>query len=209
MGRNQDGQPGGETVVSSLITATETGQDAEAARGVGLKLICVPVSTVAAVHGKLWDAIAPAIERDDEADQRCTIGWSITGARSLLFQATVMASVRTAADNALKCARGVCLDAHLMKPDISKSAWPPPSSDFQFEYDLGDVPEAMRPDHDGTGGNSHPNLPDQGDLPVTVHAIAFQSHQSDHRDNSNASDEAGPAQTLHARFHSIRSPANH
>jgi len=32
----------------------------------------------------------------------------------MLLQATVMASARSAADNALKCARGVCLDAHLM-----------------------------------------------------------------------------------------------
>ena len=91
------------------------------------------MSTVAAVHGRLWNAIEPAIQKDGEPDDRCTIGWSITGARSMLFQAAVMASVRSAADNALKCAHGVCLDSHMMKPDVSESAWPAASPNFHFD----------------------------------------------------------------------------
>lgn len=109
-------------MVACRITGTESAPDAVAARGVGLSLMCVSVSTVAAVHGRLWDAIEPPVRKGDESDQRCTIGWSITGVRSMLFQATEMASVRSAADNALKCARGVCLDLHMVKPNISKPA---------------------------------------------------------------------------------------
>ena len=45
LSRNQSEQIENEHLVPSLIAATETGQDAEAARGVGLNLICVPVST--------------------------------------------------------------------------------------------------------------------------------------------------------------------
>ena len=208
LSRNQSEQIEHERLVPSLIAETETGQDAEAAHGVGLNLICVPVSTVAAVHGKLWDAIAPAIEQDDEADQRCTIGWSITDARSMLFQATVMATVRSAADNALRCARGVCLDAHMRKPDISHSAWPPPSSSSRFDYNLDGDLEAMCSDHHGAETTSHPSLPNLGDQSITVADIEFQSQSpSSHRDTS-ADDVAGPAQTLHDRFHTIRSPAN-
>lgn len=85
---HDDSDRSSSNTVSTLIATTESVEDAEAARGVGLKLICVPVSTVAAVHGRLWKAVEPAIQKDDEVAHRCTIGWSITGARSMLFQVT-------------------------------------------------------------------------------------------------------------------------
>ena len=119
-----------------------------------------------------------------------------------------MATVRSAADNALKCARGVCLDAHLMKPDISKSAWPPPPSQHRFDYNLKGDLEAMCPDHDGARPTSPPSLPNLRDQNVTVADIEFQPQQPPlHRDTS-ADDIAGPAQMLHARFTAARSPAN-
>ena len=191
--------------VNDLIAATESGQDAEAAQGVGHKLTCVPVSTVAAVHGCVWDAVEPAIQKDDEADQRCTIGWSITGARSMLMQATIMATVRAAAHNALQCARAVCLDARRMKPDIGRSAWPAPPPLFQFDFHLDDDLDAISQSHDI-------DTSDENDVPhhtadvvgyqPTVHEAEFQApneHASERHD-----DEAGPATTLDERFGAIR-----
>ena len=85
-----------------------------------------------------------------------------------------------------------------MKPDISKSAWPPPSNGFQFVFNLENIFEAMCPDHDDTNGDNHPNLPDHGELPAAVHDITFHSYQQDQPDNLQDDDTAGPAQTLHS-----------
>lgn len=67
----------------------------------------------------------------------------------------------------------------------------------------------MCPDYGDTDGDNQPTLPDLGDLPVTVSHIEFQSHQQVQPDDMRGDDTAGPAQTLHARFHAVRSPANH
>lgn len=202
---DDSGQSASNTV-NTLIATTESAADADAAQGVGLKLICAPVSTAAAVHGRLWDAVEPAIQKDDEADQRCTVGWSITGARSMLFQATVMATVRAAADNALKSARAVCLDGGRMKPNIGRSAWPAPSTlshfDFHLEDDLQAIDSAT---NDATiAASEHmQHFNDDDGCTTTVQDAEFHPPHP-HRDKST-DDQAGPATTLHARLSSIQS----
>ena len=134
-------------VVEKLIAQTESGDDAKAAAGIGLELKAAPVCTVAAVHGNVWKALMPALLKDDgEADERCTIGWSITGVRSLIMQATVMAAVRAAGENAIRCARGVCLSAGVGKPNVSASAWPVDHNTFDFDYHIDQDIQAISDD---------------------------------------------------------------
>ena len=103
----------------------------------------------------------------------------------------------------------LCLSSKsLVKPDISKSAWPPPASQHQFDYDLEGDLEAMCPDHDGAGPTSHPSLPDLGDQSVSFADIELRAQPPNLHQDTDDDDVAGPAPTLHARFSAVRSPAN-
>ena len=186
-----------ERVVDKLIAQTEPGADAQAAAGIGLELVAVPVCTVAAVHGNVWKALMPALLKDDgEADERCTIGWPITGVRSLIMQATVMAAVRAAGENALRCARGVCLSAGVDKPNVSTSAWPVEHNTFAFDYHIDQDIQVISDDQ------QHSDLD-----PMTVDD---EAQQIDDRqpvtltvplDQSSSANDETP--TLHTRFGAI------
>ena len=135
------------------------------------------------------------------------------GSRTWVSHSALMASVRAAADNALQCARRVCLAAHMMKPDISRSAWPQPSERFQFDFDLENDIEVIDPDH-GDGGfvNDHTLEPSESGLQrITPHEAEFQARRLDDANTAGPatvlspqpSDEAGPATTLHSRFNAM------
>lgn len=101
----------------------------------------------------------------------------------------------------------MCLAAHREKPDISKSAWPQPKEQLQFDFDIENDIEAIGPDH-GDGGfvGDHTRVPSESNLrQMTPHEV---ESQTDHANEAGpatelspqASDQAGPATTLHSRF---------
>ena len=127
----------------------------------------------------------------------------------MLMQAAIMATVRAAGSVALKCAQAVCLDAHRMKPDISRSAWPVPPSTFQFDFYLEDDLEAVANDHDiDTSDENSEKYHLEGDVgsQQTVQEAEFQAHCGQATERS--SDEAGPATTLDARFGAIKASSS-
>ena len=121
----------------------------------------------------------------------------------MLLQATVMATVRAAADNALKSARAVCLDGGRVKPNIGRSAWPAPSALFQFDFHLDEGLQAIDSAiNDATiAASEHMQHFDDDDGCTTAAQDAEFHPLHPHRDTS-ADDQAGPATTLHARLSS-------
>ena len=123
------------------------------------------------------------------------------------MQATIMATVRAAANNALQCARAVCLDARRMKPDIGRSAWPAPPSLLQFDAHLDDDLDAVSSSHDidTSDGTEIPyQTADDVACTPTVQEAEFRAHDTHASERDD--NEAGPATvttTLDARFCAI------